>query len=106
VAQGHGLNGRDGSGRDVIRIPTDWSVRMARKCESMEETGGACPNYAVPGSRLCRRHLAKKTAVPGVAAFGGAILGHLAVPGGVGAILGAILGAVIGPIIWTRRTNA
>jgi hypothetical protein len=79
---------------------------MARKCESMEDTGGPCPNYAVPGSGLCRRHLGKKTAVPGMAAFGGAILGHLAVPGGVGAILGAILGAVLGPIIWRNRTKA
>ena len=79
---------------------------MARKCEVLEDTGGPCPHYAVPGSRLCRRHLGRVTAVPGISAVGGAVLGHLAFPGGVGAILGAILGAGLGTWAKGRGSDA
>lgn len=76
---------------------------MNRRCDATDATGKSCPNQAVPGSHLCRRHLGDSTAWPVVGGLGGALLGHLIVPWGLGAVSGAVLGTVIGSLLQSRR---
>jgi hypothetical protein len=78
---------------------------MPRRCEAINGDGGPCGDYSVPGSYLCRRHLAKRIAAPGVGAVGGAALGHLLFPGGIGAIVGVVLGVTLGSQVLGNKSD-